>query len=268
MRIRGLYVLPCLLILAIISVACSDRPDNVLDRESMARLLADFHKGEGVIQSNQRYFPTDSSKRAFRQSIYVKHGVTSDQVYASLDWYGYHVEEFDEVYNRTIEILGEELTEAQRNIGSASELALNSHVSMEGDSVDVWPSIRYRRLAANMPGDYLKFDLSSDRFWDRADVYTLRAKLSGVKAPVDYVLAVDYFDGSSEYVAKKIPGAGWHEVAIALDSAKVARQVYGYINYVPKNEVAFIDSISLIRTRWGGHYRYLRDDVNLMKSVR
>ncbi len=261
MRIDRFSILPVVIALTAVVAACSDRPDNVLDKESMAALIADIHKGEGVIQTNNRYFVTDSAKRVFRQSIFEKHGVTSEQVYGSLEWYGYNVEKFDEVYTRAIEILEEELRVAQSNIGSAAELATVRNVAIEGDSVDVWPTLRFRRFAATMPDDYLKFDLASDRFWEKGDVYTLRAKMEGLRKPVTYVMAVDYFDGSRDYISRTIPGNGWHEVALALDSAKVAHQVYGYINYVPSGEVAFVDSVSLTRTRWGAHRRDLRKMV-------
>lgn len=253
----------------IVAMACTSRPDDVLDKESMAAVLADLHKGEGVVQSNQREFPSDSAKRVFRQSIFARHGVTSDDVYRSLDWYGYHIEQLDEVYARTVEMLEGELEEAKANIGSASELGKVSDVSMDGDSVDVWSGVRSRRFSRNMPSDFIRFDLNSDRYWDRGDVYTMRAKLIDTNRPVTYVIAVDYFDGSTEYLTRTLSGTGWQEVGMALDSAKVAHQIYGYIMYEPGDrEVAYVDSISLMRTRWGGHYRYLRPAVKSMPRRR
>ncbi|MDE7411531.1 MAG: DUF4296 domain-containing protein [Paramuribaculum sp.] len=254
-------LIPSLMLVA--ALACSDRPDNIIDHDTMAKILADIHKGEGVIQSNQRHFTNDSVKRLFRQSIYDRHGVTSDDFYSSLDWYGYHVEEFDEIYNTTIAILEDELEKAQSLAGSAAELnASAASTSMDGDSINVWRSERYRRFSSNMPTDHMSFSLRSDRFWDKGDVYIFRGKFSGVKAPVDYVMTVEYQDGTKEYMHERIAGGGWHEVGIAMNPERKANIIYGYVMCpTTERQIAMVDSITLTRTRWGGHYNYLRDKV-------
>lgn len=260
--IRLIHILlPVLLIVG--AIGCSDRPSNIIDQSTMAEILADIHKGEGVIQSNQRHFTSDSLKRLFRQSIYARHGVTSDDFYASLDWYGYHIDEFDEVYNKTIAILEAELEEAQSRAGSVAEInPRNINEAIDGDSINVWRSERYRRFATNMPTDHMTFSYKSDRFWDKGDVYTFRGKFSGLKAPVDYVFTAEYQNGTKEYIHKRVSGNGWHEASIALNPELAANTVYGYVLCpTTDGQIALVDSITLVRTRWGNHYQHLRDDV-------
>lgn len=253
----------CIILLAVISiVACSRRPSEVMDKESLAQLMADVHTGESVVESSSRSFRTDSAKRAFLQSIYAKHGVTTEIVDSSLSWYGYNVEKYLEVYDRTIEILEERLERQQDLAGTTADGLREVTTEMQGDSVDVWPGIRYRRFSATMPNNLVSFNLRTDRNWERGDVYTLRAKIMDNRMPLIYSIAVEYNDGKREYISKKLIGDGWHELKLVLDSAKAAQRVYGYINYDCRpGELVFVDSISLYRTRWGGHYRQLREEV-------
>lgn len=265
--VRILTLFGAILGLASIFVACSGRPDGVLGKEEMAQLLADIHKGESVVEINPRSYPDDSTKRAFRQSIYAKHGITSEQVDSSLMWYGYNMDKFTEVYDRTIELLEDELASAQENAGSSNSGLAEMNIAFEGDSVDVWPGVRYRRLAATMPSDYITFGLSTDRHWERGDVYTLHAKAIDIHSALDVTLAVDYTDGTKEYVHRMMADDGWHDMSLALDSAKIAQYVYGYIHYKPgRREVAYIDSIMLVRTRIAPHNRSSRSSMQLFNG--
>jgi len=228
----------------------------------MAELLADMHTGEAIVETSSRTFATDSSKQAFLQAIYEKHGVTREEVDSSLRWYGYNIERYMEVYDRTVEILEKRLEKAQDIAGASAEGSTEIDVNLQGDSVDVWPGMRWRRFARNMPGNQITFSLSNDRNWEKGDVYTLRSKIIDNHGPLDYTIAADYSDGTHEYISASLPGDGWHDIQFVLDSSRTAQRVYGIVSYHPqKNENVFIDSISLMRTRWGGHYRESRSGV-------
>ncbi len=243
--------------------ACSGRPSGVLSKEDMAQLLADMHTGEAVIESSSRTFSTDSSRQAFLQAIYAKHGVTRQEVDSSLSWYGYNIERYMEVYDRTVEILESRLEKAQDIAGASAEGATEISVNLQGDSVDVWPGMRWRRFASNMPGNQITFSIENDRNWEKGDVYTLRTKLIDNHGPVSFTIAASYGDGTREYISKSLPGDGWHDLQFVADSARIPQRIYGVISYTPqKNENVFIDSISLMRTRWGGHYREARAAVS------
>ena len=115
-RFSPLLPLLCILLLA---AACDRRPDGVLGKEDMARLLADIHKAEIVAETNTRTY-NDSLKRVLRQSVYARHGVTTEDVDSSLSWYGYNMEKYLEVYDRVIEILEKERDDARLKAGSVS----------------------------------------------------------------------------------------------------------------------------------------------------
>ncbi len=261
-RNNGILTALLAIVLLMASAACSRRPSGVMSKEDLAQLMADIHTGESVIQANSRKFPDDSTKRAFLQSIYAAHGVTREEVDSSLRWYGYNIERYMEVYDRTVEILKDRLEKAQDLAGSSADGLMEINTAMSGDSVDVWPGIRWRRFSKSMPNDMITFLLQSDQYWERGDVYTLRSKTLDNRGPVTYTITAEYGDGRMEYVTRTMSGDGWHDLQLVLDSARQAQKVYGVISYTPVNgEVAFIDSISLMRTRWGGHYRDQRQNV-------
>lgn len=230
---------------------CSRQPDDVLDEEEMARLLADIHIGESVVEANSSQFTDDSVKRAFRQSIYARHGLTTEQVETSLAWYGYNMEKYVEVYDRVIEILNEDLTAAQERLGSAAPASADNGLglSLEGDSVDVWTDVRFRPFTASMPNQ-ISFVLRSEPNWETGDIYTFRSKLSGNSQIGKLTVAVDYSDGTMETYSSKMIGDGWHEARFGLDTLRQAREIIGSFQYdAAGDEIAFIDSISLTRTR-------------------
>lgn len=247
--------------------ACTGVPDDVLDKEEMAQLLADVHTGEAVVEANISAFPTDSVKRAFKQSIFKKHGLTTAQVDRSLRWYGNHMDKYVEVYDRVLEIINEDMETARQQAGVTGGDAIQSgsSLALEGDSVDVWNDVRFRPFADNLPSDYLPFLLTYDMNWERGDVYTLRSKLIGNSHPARFSVAVDYSDGSTETFSQSMIGEGWHEVGFALDSARTAREIYGAVWYdAPGQEKAYIDSVTLTRTRWNTGRKPLR--VNMRRT--
>lgn len=245
-------ILPWLTVGLLMLTACTGVPENIIQPEQMSRLLADIHIGESVVENNQSKFPTDSAKRAFKQAIYAKNGVTSAEVDSSLRWYGYHMDKYVEVYDRTIEMLDDEIAVAQKRAGStATATNSSSSIAMEGDSVDVWYDVRFRPFASNLPSDIIPFVLRTEPNWERGDVYTFRSKFTGNSRQAHFNVAVEYSDGSIETSSANLIGDGWHEVKFALDSTRQAREIYGTLQYAgPRGETSFVDSISLIRTRW------------------
>ena len=244
-----LLLTPLMLLAAI---ACNRVPDGVLPKEEMAQLMADLYVGESVVEANTATYSSDSTKRAFRQSIYARHGVTSADVDSSLRWYGYNMERFIDVYDRTIEILNQRNDEARERAGAAAQslTADGSSMALEGDSVDVWNDLRFLPFSVDLPANTMPFLLKYDPNWEKGDIYTLRLKSIQNLRPIRFTAAIDYSDGSKETYTSTITGDGWHELTFALDSIKNPREIFGAINYIPRpGETAYIDSISLIRTR-------------------
>lgn len=210
----------------------------------MAELMADVHMGEAVVDLNRSLFPNDSSKQLMKQSIYQKHGVTSEQVDSSFMWYGQNITYYMEVYDKTIEILEHRLIE------TGNRIAANASLSIAGDSVDVWPNARFISFNDRLPSRSVMFNFSRDRNWDRGDNYTWRAKFFNHEDGSRWLVGVEYADGTIEYQEQGITGSGWKEIRLVTDSLLEPVRIFGMLHGAnrPGTEMR-LDSIEMVRKR-------------------
>lgn len=244
--------LPYLVLLALVvcAVSCSKVPDGVMSTSEMASLMADLYVGESVVESDIYRYNSDSSRRAFKQAIYARHGFTTPEVDSSLYWYGSHLEEYMKVCDETEKILQARIAEAEKR-GAKSDQTASGTVSLDGDSVNLWTGPTMRRNSALMPSDYITFAVHRDRNWERGDRYAITAHGIMTRGPVEMGLAVDYNDGTTEFVTlNRSSDQQKQRLVLVLDSMKTASTVYGYIHYAAApDEVSYLDSLSLTRTR-------------------
>lgn len=250
LRYKGNIAAIYILILSLVVVSCSGRPRKVLSTDKMARVLADIHIAESIIEQDRRNFSSDSAKKALKQSVLIHNNVTSEQFDSSLSWYGYNMDKYVEVYDKVIAYIEDDITKTQALAGSSGDVSASQRYLVEGDSVDVWPDIRFRIFSSAMPTDMITFSLNSDQNWEKGDIYNLSARMTDAKGPVELTLVSEYQDGYKDYNSSVVPGDGWHKVVLALDPDKTATNIYGILRYDAKaGEEAFMDSISLIRSR-------------------
>jgi len=237
-----------LILLAVVS--CDSTPDHVIPPEKMARLLADIHIGESVIDANRNQYANDSLKKELKQSVFCKHNVTAQQVDTSFVWYGHNIEKYIEVYDRVIEIIEDDM--ANIKVTDGVQLAV------AGDSADAWSGTRYRILDKSMVSNIISFAIDKDDNWEKGDIYEWRMKRISGETPLISTIAVDYADGTSEYINASKPKEGWQEIILCTDSSKTPMRVYGIAQVnLRDNERVYVDSISLIRTRFNKE-KYMR----------
>lgn len=240
LHMLGICIVACLL------SGCDDTPEYVIKQDDMVNLLVDLHKGEGVVDINHGAYRNDSVKRVLKQSIYARHGVTSEQVDTSLVWYGHHIEKYIEIYDKVIERLEAQLKDADV-LAQGERLQL----SIAGDSVNVWSEKDFYRFFDNSPSNFLKFSIKKDENWEKGDVYNWNMYLRNRRSPVALTIVADYTDGTSDYAYRILSQDGWVNMAFAVDTAKTARTIYGVAAVQPHpGEILYLDSISLVRTRF------------------
>ncbi len=250
----------CILLTMLVALltACSSTPDGILSKHKMARLLADIHEGEGVVDSERTTFATDSMRLLLQESIYRKHGVTREQVDSSMAWYGRHIEKYMEVYDEVIEILDKRLAQANTMSTQVVENP-NRQVSLEGDSVDVWTLPRHRRFYTLGASDFISYRITKDPKWEPGDTYTLNFKALNPKRAIGVVIVTEYTDDTRDVVARSANTPGWSHISLTQNPEKTAANVLVSINYSPEQgETMYVDSISLVRqhrkiTRAGVH---------------
>lgn len=232
----------------IVLAACSRTPGYVIPEERMASLMADIYLGDAVVENDAKAFAGDSLRKVLLQSIYAKHGVTREQVDTSLYWYGHNIQKYMEMSRRTEDMLQARIDEAERAGGRAEKAPRRT--SLDGDSVNIWTGLVSRRNSRELVSDFISFNISTDKNWERGDRYTLSVKGLNTHRMVTLNMAVDYNDGTTEYRWFTGSAEGMNRLLLVLDSAKVASTLYGTIHYAPaQDEVSYLDSITLVRTR-------------------
>lgn len=210
--------------------------------------MADLHTGEAVVDANRSIYRDDSTKKALMQSICLRHGVSTADLDTSLYWYGNNLPEYLEVYDKAIELLNQRIAEVEKSGAKTNEPIQRD--TPEGDSVNIWRGPTVRRNFPGNPSDFISFAYNSEHNWEHGDRYTLTARPLNTRTPLFMTLAVTYNDGTAEYVTLTHGTEGSGRLTLVLDSAKTATNLYGYIHYTPgKDEISYIDSISLVRTR-------------------
>lgn len=237
--------------------ACDRTPDGVIPPDEMASLMADIHTAESVSDTERRVFANDSMRLVLKQSVISRHGYDVATFDSSLSYYGRNIDLYAKLYEDIVTILETRITQVETQAatdGSSGIIAVSDgDLSLDGDSVDIWNLPRTVMFNLSSPVKIVPFGASSDRYWERGDIYTLRGKMSGASEAVTFSLAVEYVDGTVDYLTTRSVGNGWKEATLALDSARIARYVYGTISYPPSSvterPTAVIDSISLYRSR-------------------
>ena len=80
------------------------------------------------------------------------------------------------------------------------------------------------------------------------------------------MLAAEYADGTVSIASRNASLNGWTELALQTDSTRNVRRIFGYIHYnvASHSVVAFLDSISLVRTHLD---RKIYSNINSQKFV-
>lgn len=224
---------------------CNRVPDGVIQPEPMAQLMADMRVADAVVSVNSSDYRGPATREALRMAVFNRHGVTEAQFDSSLVWYGRNIGKYQEVNDRTIDILEGRLARA----GSAASAAA---MSIAGDSVDIWDSSRLFTVTRRSPSQFITFHLSPDRNWEAGDVYTWRARFAIPPASASWSITAEYDDGAVEIVNSTMLASapGSHDLTLFTDSTRSARAISGWLRIEPdRMRPAIIDSISLIRRR-------------------
>ena len=247
-RFNGLYVV----LVMLLTMSCSKVPSGVISPKDMAEILADIDIGEAVVESDMATYRDDSVRRALRQSIYLSHGYTPEEVDSSLAWYARNVKIYSEVSEEVTKILEERIRKT-REAGALvqQDKKAGFSVSTDGDSVDVWTLGRYLRFTKEAPSRIFNFAFDHDRNWDLGDIYELRFKIVTTpgNSPVDVTIAADYNGGrGTDYIYERLRD-GYATVRLNLDTLNTPSSLYGSIAcHSPKGYAGVtIDSIALVR---------------------
>lgn len=202
--------------------------------------MADMYVAEAVVENNHRDFATDSSRMHLKQSVLERRNFSLAMFDTSFMWYGKNIDTYNEVIDKTIEILEKRIEDNGINVRDVAG-------AYQGDSVQLWDKTNFMLVRPSSPSRFLTFSVKAADDWKHGDIFTLRAKITNLNGSPGLTLTADYDDGTFEITGKKIYGDGWQEISLIGDSAKVPIRIYGNFNFERLNSVMVLDSIQLIK---------------------
>ncbi|MDE6300761.1 MAG: DUF4296 domain-containing protein [Muribaculaceae bacterium] len=232
------------IIAALIAIGCGRVPDGVIPPDRMASLMADMRMADAIVKVRPSDYVAPARKLAIRNAVFERHGITAAEYDSSLVWYGHNIKRYQDVTDRSIEILEQRLIEA--NAIAADGLAM----SVAGDSVDLWLDAMPWVVTRNSPSNILTFSNDSDANWQPGDAYTLRARIVTPVHGVRWNITTWYSDGALETVTGSLSTLEPHrqEMTMLTDSTRTAVRVAGYILVEPEgHKPVILDSLSLTR---------------------
>lgn len=243
---------------------CNRVPSYVIQPEEMAELMADVRTADAVISVRSQEYVNDASRLALKQAVFERHDVTPEQFDTSMMWYGHNIGRYQQVTERSIEILEERLK-------VASALAAGqAAMSVSGDSVDVWQQPQMFAFHRNSPSRFITFALYPDQNWQPGDIYTLRAHVVTPPAEARWNITAAYDDGTFETVNSTLITSEANRQGIALytDSTRRTIRISGFIDVAPDGiRPAILDSIGLTRRRKDPAGGYRRSSQRLIRPA-
>lgn len=228
------------------AASCNRVPSNVIKPDKMARLMADMRMADAVVSVSPDDYVSADSKLILKEAVLRHNGVSEEQFDTSLVWYGHHMDRYQTVTEKTIEILQQRMNEA--NVLAAGDAAM----SVAGDSVDLWNGPLTYTIRHNSPSEYITFAMDSDANWEKGDIYTLRAHAMTPAARSSWAMTMTYADGTVESTGGTFSSVAStrQDISLHTDSARVPTRISGWIRITPDNRrPSIIDSISLTRKR-------------------
>lgn len=122
------------LLLAVLLVACSNRPDNVLSRSEMTDFLVDLHRLDGSLMAKGMGNADDRENIYYYNALLKKHRITKADFDSSLVWYSKNPKKFDRVY---IDVVAQ-LTELDKKV-AAGYFHPEDSMLLRKSKTDIWP---------------------------------------------------------------------------------------------------------------------------------
>ena len=264
------HILPSLLVVLSL-LSCDRTPRGVMSVREMSDLIVDLQIADAYIDGHTADYPDDSTRQVMKQSIFKKHGITSQDYDSSLVWYSRNMEDYIKAHNRALTKLKErheklekehfknmpsrlEPEEANGPLAGDAPRGQGLHPQIviggaRGDTVDLWKGSRRYLLTGGARRGFIPFDLLPDAGKQAGDCYQLAYKLLSGGNGFKVSLNVDYTDGSTSQIARSTGNDGWATITLQSDTARQVRRVYGYVSYdMQRGSMACVDSLSLMRT--------------------
>lgn len=223
--------------------SCKRVPKDIIQPDDMASLMADMRLASAVVNIEAPSYRTDDSREALKRAVLDRHGVSEEQFDHSLMWYGHNITLYQEMTDKSVEIL-------QSRLNDAGAEVTHSTVTM-GDSSDVWQLPRVYSIDSRFPADYISFSLPTEP--EQGYIYTWQARLAVPPADAVWNITAEYTDGSVEYVNSLMSphNPASQRLSLYTDSTRTLHHVSGWLKVRNASRMpVVIDSLALTRRKY------------------
>ena len=201
MRRNWLY--GAILSAALLLLTACEVPLGIASRKEMAQILADVHLAEATV--GQKYAYNDhSTKRAYFESVFAKHGITRDEFNESLEWYARHPRIFAEVYADAVDILEAKHADVDNYKFHPEANPEFRHVI---DSLNIWLRPQSLQTTATRH-DSLRFELTDSTLFGMGEKYIWQFRQRAERdstTPAAYLkLVVDYESSAADSIVYRL----------------------------------------------------------------
>ncbi len=225
---------------AIVLSSCGNRPEGVLSDKETVDLLADMYLADAYISQNAVEFPTDSTKKALRQSILAAHGMEQADLDSTLSWYGRHFDEYVALYEKVEKRLDEKRRRYERT---------QDEHEKRGDIKTLWSAPGVLRLAHNAASDGVYFSIDGAKI-KKGERLIWNFRVVNPDASLQAFIAADYSDKYTYSMSRDVSTPGTSEIIFHTDSARRPTRVYGFIRLKnAASSAVWIDSVRLTTAR-------------------
>ena len=117
--------------LALMTSCGKEIPDEIIQPETMEKILYDYHLSMSMTQSSK-----NTEKEAQKNFIFQKYQVTEAEFDSSMVWYTRETKELMTIYENLDKRFNREYNHIERLLESREEA--NARTSVSGDTVDIW----------------------------------------------------------------------------------------------------------------------------------
>lgn len=247
------------------------RPDDVLPESKMENLLYDYHLAKAM-GDNLPY--TENYKKAlYLDAVFQKYGTTQAVFDSSMVWYTRNTEILAKIYEKMSKRLKAQQNEINHLIALRDK---KPAMSAAGDSIDVWPWQRMRRLTGEMMSSQYTFVLPADTNYKDRDtlVWEVRYRFldpmpDSLRATTMAMQVIYEKDTLNRVVSVTKPGI--RQIRLFADTLGAIKEIKGFIYYPKGNQetgALLADRFALTRYHCTDTLSVAaRDSVNKVKAV-
>lgn len=219
---------------SLLLAACGDRPDDALSESETVSLIADLQLADAYVRQEGVHYGSDEWRCRMSDSIMARHGVTKAQFDTTLAYYGRN---FD-LYYKLMEKVESRLHDREKKY-------LASTSDIDENSTDIWPYPAHAVFSALSDVDGLVFSFPDVGISSGESLEWSLRFTSDVTG--QFMLGVDYDDGSSSYEAREIHSSRHPRLQLQTDTVLKVRRIYGYFRPDATCRLPlFADSIRLL----------------------